>query len=98
MVSWLELYQQGVRSFARDIQVPEGPEGDRLEIALRNEIHRRVPAMANPCKLEVPRSGMCDACGGWLPRGEGGWCPLCRAARSVYLRDRDQAQLRDAAE
>ena len=86
MVTWRSLYEQGVRSFARDIQVPEGPEGDRLEIALRDEIHRRVPRMMKPIKLVVPRCGACDACGEWLPSHEGGWCPLCRAARQVYLR------------
>lgn len=86
MVTWQELVQRGVvSSHEKGEIVFDAPDGMADE--LRAEIYRRAPAMATPLD-NLARSGKCSACGDPLPSYQGGWCPLCTAARKVALRDR----------
>lgn len=84
-MSWAELYALGARS-GHEAGVLFFTAPDDVGADLGAEIHARAPRMAAPAKLAVPRSGCCDACGEPLPSYQGGWCPLCAAARAVALR------------
>jgi hypothetical protein len=56
-----------------------------LAAELRAEIYMRKDTMSAPPR-RGPRAGACDCCLDPLPSYQGGWCPLCTAAREVALR------------
>lgn len=95
----LDMVAAGVR-FDREggelrVKLPPG-RPDLLE-ALRCELARRVPTMAEPLRLDVPRAGACEACADPMAHYRNGWCELCALARRKALEVKRAAARKVAA-